>query len=74
MGQTQSYIDLVFLPKGWAIVKAKSMTVCFSDHCFSTIKAEMVGQPERGRGVWKLNVSLLDDGKTQKQFRQHYIG
>lgn len=64
---------LCFPPKRWKAVKAKSTLICFSDHCHLTVQAEIEGQSKRGRGAWKLNMSLLEDEKTQ-WVKQCYTG
>ncbi|KYO18906.1 hypothetical protein Y1Q_0018885 [Alligator mississippiensis] len=73
-GNTKSRIDFVFLPTGWKAEEAKCTPVCFSDHSLLTLRIDLGGQLERGRGVWKLNTSLLEDEQTRRSYREHYAG
>ncbi|KYO19487.1 hypothetical protein Y1Q_0022108 [Alligator mississippiensis] len=71
MDNTKSRIDFVFLSTWWNVEKARCTPICFLDHCCLTLWADLSGQLERGRGVWKLNTCILEDEQTRCTYREH---
>lgn len=70
---TKSRIDHCFVANG---VKAVSWELCdnlFSDHCLVLVQVRVEGCVSAQRGLWKLNVLLLEDERMAEQFCVMYV-
>lgn len=68
-GQSKSRLDYILVSDGAKVTKCDHMRMNFSDH--RMVKAEISVSDffSFGKGVWRLNVSLLQDEKVQKDFK-----
>lgn len=68
-GITHSRIDFLLTSMGLQVVDTATTPVFFSDH--HTIECSVMFKDimQKGRGSWKLNISLLQDEKVVSEFR-----
>ena len=62
-GSLSSRIDLILVPHVWVpSVSSCDIVACsFSDHCAVVLSVRVPQVPSHGPGVWKLNLSVLND-------------
>ncbi len=68
-GKTHSRIDFLFASKGLLVHDATVTPAFFSDHLKIDCALVFKDKVTKGRGLWKLNVSLLQDEKVVKRFK-----
>ena len=71
-GRSQSRIDFVLVSEGLAIRGKRLIDVSFSDHRVLWVEVGIGQGLKQGRGVWKLNVSLLEDPEECMAFQRAY--
>lgn len=70
----RSRIDFIFFSKDLKCVKFSLVPVFFSDHLMLSCRLEFKSMVSVGKGVWKLNVQLLEDERIRKEFLRKYEG
>lgn len=68
-GRTHSRIDFLLTSKGLQPTDAAVTPVFFSDHAKIECSLLINGYTKRGKGSWKLNVSLLQDTKVVENLK-----
>lgn len=71
-GTKASRIDFIFSSSSVQWDKCDVVPVFFTDHCMVTARMEVEGVCEVGKGVWKLNVELLEDERLGRKFKHRY--
>lgn len=71
-GTQSSRIDFVFVSKGVKCIDCTVSPVFFSDHLVLNVKINLVACVTLGKGVWKLNISLLEDKAIEALFQVRY--
>lgn len=69
---TQSRLDYIFISRHFVPGKAELRSNVFSDHKALQAVLKVPSVDPRGRGVWKLNVSLLKEERVVKSFCKFY--
>ncbi|KAJ1149837.1 hypothetical protein NDU88_002640 [Pleurodeles waltl] len=70
----KSRIDFVFVSKDLSCEKCILKPVFFSDHMALVAEILMDNAQVHGRGIWKLNVTLLKDERLRRCFLKHFEG
>ncbi|KAI4787967.1 hypothetical protein KUCAC02_036148 [Chaenocephalus aceratus] len=70
-GTRASRIDYI-LARDSPPTDARLTPVFFSDHAMLSCSLSLSRSVTTGRGLWKLNCSLLEDGELVRQYREHY--
>lgn len=71
-GNGKSRIDFVFASKGLVPARSSLLPVFFSDHLLLRVEFVVPTSAPYGRGVWKLNLQLLDDMEGGLAFAKAY--
>lgn len=69
-----SRIEFVFVSQGVVVERKAVVDVGFSDHRMVRVNIGIRGNGQKGKGVWKLNTTLLTDDKACKEFVAVYKG
>ncbi|KAJ4949652.1 hypothetical protein JOQ06_021161 [Pogonophryne albipinna] len=70
-GTRASRIDYI-LARDSPPTDARLTPVFFSDHAMLSCTLSLSHSVTTGRGLWKLNCSLLEDRELVRQYREHY--
>lgn len=73
-GRKTSRIEFVFVSQGVVVERKAVVDVGFSDHRMVRVNIGIRGNGQKGKGVWKLNTTLLTDDKACKEFVAVYKG
>lgn len=73
-GTSKSRIDMIFVSEGVKCQDCKLEPMFFSDHVMVRATLDLGGVSEKGKGVWKLNVKLLEDSKIREKYVEKYKG
>lgn len=73
-GGRQSHIDFMFVSWGVRGVRKVVGDVGFSDHQMLRVQVEVGEGGKWGRGVWKLNLKLVEDEGRCEELRELYRG
>lgn len=68
-GICRSRLDFALLSEGWRVELCDTLKVSFSDHVLLRCKAVVEEGQVFGRGVWKLNTSLLEAPGVLSDFK-----
>ncbi|CAI9622593.1 unnamed protein product, partial [Staurois parvus] len=71
-GNSQSRIDRFFLKEDSAFSALECRAVEFSDHLMLTVTLSFSDMPLRGKGIWRLNLSLLEDEEVRQSFEEFF--
>ncbi|CAN2387251.1 Reverse transcriptase (RNA-dependent DNA polymerase), partial [Pristimantis euphronides] len=67
-GSCRSRIDRFFLKEETTSSPLKVVEVEFSDHCLIMFTLNVSESPQMGRGLWRLNSSLLEEAEVRQSF------
>ena len=69
-GSTHSRIDFIFVSNGLQVSQATVKPVFFSDHLLINCSLALKNDTKKGKGSWKLNVSVLQDPVVVGKFKE----
>ena len=72
-GRTHSRLDFLLTSKGLAVADASVTPVFFSDHAKIECSLVLKDKSKKGGGLWKLNVSLLQDPKVVSRLKEKLL-
>ncbi|CAN2387533.1 Reverse transcriptase (RNA-dependent DNA polymerase), partial [Pristimantis euphronides] len=67
-GSCRSRIDRFYLKEEAAFSPLRVVEVDFSDHCLIMFSLNIAESPQKGRGLWRLNSSLLEEAGVRQSF------
>lgn len=71
-GNSQSRIDRFFLKETSAFSPPVVQAVEFSDHCMLSVVLNASDAPQRGKGIWRLNSTLLKEEHVRQSFEEFF--
>ena len=69
-GKTHSRIDFLFITKGLQVTQATVKPTCFSDHSLIQCSLTVKNATKKEGSFWKLNISVLEDERVVKKFKE----
>lgn len=72
-GSSKSRLDRFFLKGDSACSAPELQSVEFSDHCMVSVALNVADTPQKGRGMWRLNGSLLEDPEVREAYEVFFL-